>query len=175
MEGFKKRGVEVLLVADPVDEFWAAQVGEYQGKKFKSVTRGAADLSKIAVPDDKKDETKTDDADVTPLLALFRLALSDTVKDVRVSQRLTDSAVCLVADESDLDIHLERLLRAHKQIQTASKRILEINADHPMIRKLPAAVVKEAPGASLNDAELLLLDHNRRLVGGLLPDLPAFS
>ncbi|HEX9463472.1 MAG TPA: molecular chaperone HtpG [Alphaproteobacteria bacterium] len=175
IEGFKKRGVEVLLLADPVDEFWAAQVGEYQGKKFKSVTRGAADLSKIAVPDDKKDETKTDDADVTPLLALFRLALSDTVKDVRVSQRLTDSAVCLVADESDLDIHLERLLRAHKQIQTASKRILEINADHPMIRKLAAAVGKEGSGETLNEAALLLLDQARLLEGEPLPDVPAFA
>jgi molecular chaperone HtpG len=175
LEGFKKRGLEVLLLTDPVDEFWAAQVGEYQGKKFKSVTRGAADLSKIAIPEDQKSEAKDDGADMSPLLALFRLALSDAVKDVRLSQRLTDSAVCLVADETDLDIHLERLLRAHKQINTASKRILEINADNPMIRKLAAAVGKEGSGDMLNEAAQLLLDQARLLEGEPLPDVPAFA
>ena len=175
LEGFKKRGLEVLLLTDPVDEFWAAQVGEYQGKKFKSVTRGAADLSKIAIPEDQKSVAKDDGADMSPLLALFRLALSDAVKDVRLSQRLTDSAVCLVADETDLDIHLERLLRAHKQINTASKRILEINADNPMIRKLAAAVGKEGSGDMLNEAAQLLLDQARLLEGEPLPDVPAFA
>ena len=174
LEGFKKRGIEVLLLADPVDEFWAAQVGAYDKKPFKSVTRGAADLSKLGTIDEKPPEAKNA-ADVAPLLAMFRLALSDAVKDVRVSQRLTDSAVCLVADDSDLDIHLERLLRAHKQINAASKRILEINADHPMIQKLAAAVGKDGATETINEAAFLLLDQARLLEGEPLPDVAAFA
>jgi len=106
---------------------------------------------------------------------MFRLALSDAVKDVRVSERLTDSAVCLVADDSDLDIHLERLLRAHKQINTASKRILEVNAGHPVIRKLAAAVGKEQSTELVNEAAFLLLDQARLLEGEPLPDVAAFA
>jgi molecular chaperone HtpG len=176
LEGFKKRGIEVLLLTDPVDEFWVAQVGNYQDKTFKSVTRGAADLSKVAAADDKSDEqTPKDETDVAPLLAMFRLALQESVKDVRVSERLTDSAVCLVADDSDLDIHLERLLRQHKQVNTASKRILEINADHPMIRRLAAAVGNADTGELINEAAFLLLDQARLLEGEPLPDVPAFA
>ncbi len=175
IEGYKKRGIEVLLFTDPVDEFWVAQVGEFQKKKFKSVTRGGADLSKIPLPDgDKKDQPEPD-ADVAPLLALFRLTLQDAVKDVRVSQRLTDSPVCLVADESDIDIHFERILRAHKQINEASKRILEINAGHPVIRKLAADVAQAGANERLNDAAFLLLDQARLLEGEPLPDAAAFA
>jgi len=175
LEGFKKRGIEVLLLADPVDEFWAAQVGAYDKKPFKSVTRGAADLSKLGSIEEKPESAPKDDTDVAPLLAMFRLTLSDAVKDVRVSQRLTDSAVCLVADDSDLDIHLERLLRAHKQINAASKRILEVNADHPVIRKLAAAVGKDQSMETINDAAFLLLDQARLLEGEPLPDVSAFA
>ncbi len=176
LEGFKTRGVEVLLLADPVDEFWVAQVGGYQGKAFKSVTRGAADLSKITAADKKEEEAKPkDDTDLAPLLAVFRLALSDAVKDVRASERLTDSPVCLVADDSDLDIHLERMLRQHKQINQASKRILEINPTHPLVKRLASAVGKEGAVEAINEAAFLLLDQARLLEGEPLPDVPAFA
>jgi molecular chaperone HtpG len=169
--------VEVLLLADPVDEFWIAQVGGYQGKAFKSVTRGAADLSKIGAADkDKPDEAKPkDDTDLAPLLAMFRLALTEAVKDVRASERLTDSPVCLVADDTDLDIHLERMLRQHKQINQASKRILEINPTHPLVKRLVAAVGKEGSVEAINEAAFLLLDQARLLEGEPLPDVPAFA
>jgi molecular chaperone HtpG len=175
LEGFKTRGVEVLLLADPVDEFWVAQVGGYQGKGFKSVTRGAADLSKLAAADKTEESKPKDDTDLAPLLAMFRLALSDAVKDVRASERLTDSPVCLVADDSDLDIHLERMLRQHKQINQASKRILEINPTHPLIKRLVAAVGKEGAVEAINEAAFLLLDQARLLEGEPLPDVPAFA
>jgi molecular chaperone HtpG len=106
---------------------------------------------------------------------MFRLALQDAVKDVRLSQRLTDSPVCLVADESDIDIHLERILRQHKQINTASKRILEINGDHPVIRQLAAAVGKDGAVERINEAALLLLDQARLLEGEPVPDMTAFA
>jgi len=175
LEGFKTRGVEVLLLADPVDEFWVAQVGGYQGKGFKSVTRGAADLSKLAAADKTEEPKPKDGPDLAPLLAMFRLALSDAVKDVRASERLTDSPVCLVADDSDLDIHLERMLRQHKQINQASKRILEVNPTHPLVRRLIAAVGKEGAVEAINEAAFLLLDQARLLEGEPLPDVPAFA
>jgi molecular chaperone HtpG len=175
LEGFKKRGLEVLLLADPVDEFWVAQADAYKSKKFKSVTRGGADLSNIPAPDDAKPDAAKDGPDTAPLLAMFRLALQDSVKDVRLSQRLTDSPVCLVADESDIDIHLERILRQHKQINTASKRILEINGDHPVIRQLAASVGKDGAVERINEAALLLLDQARLLEGEPVPDMTAFA
>jgi molecular chaperone HtpG len=177
LEGFVKRGVEVLLLTDPIDEFWINAVGAYQGKPFKSVTRGAADLSKIPAGDGaEKDEPAAEpSADINALVALFRLSLQDAVKDVRVSQRLTDSAVCLVADEKDIDIHLERLLRQHKQLDQESKRILEINPGHALIKALAAEVPKPGAADRLGDIARLLLDQARIAEGDKLPDPAAFA
>ena len=145
LEGFKAKGVEVLLMTDPVDEFWLSHVGAFQEKAFKSATRGGADLAKIAKAKDAEKDTAEDDADkgddktATPgmdqLIAAFKVALGDKVKDVRPSERLTDSAVCLVADDGDMDINLERLLKQHKQLdgRNLSPRILELNPDHALI------------------------------------------
>jgi molecular chaperone HtpG len=181
LEGFAKKGVEVLLLSDPVDEFWIAQTDEFEGKKFKSVTRGGADLDKIADVD-KKDEAKTESApapDAAALIALFRLALGEQVKDVRASQRLAESAVCLVADDSDLDIHLERMLRQHKQFSGATKRILEINPEHAAIKALNAALAKAgddtAVQARLSEAAKLLYDQARIVEGDKLDDPAAFA
>jgi len=182
LEGFRKRGVEVLLMTDPVDEFWIGRVGKVQGKELRSVTRGAADLSKIKTPagDAAAEPDKpADGPDAAPLIALFRLALEGEVKDVRASDRLTDSAVCLVADESDIDIHLERLLRQHKQLEMASKRILEINPAHPLMRKLAAdlaqAGTEPAVQSRLDEIARLLLDQARIVEGERPADPAAFA
>ena len=108
LEGYAARGVEVLLLTDPVDEFWVPAMGSYRDKPFKSVTRGAADLDAIEPkPADETVETEpaaaTSEEGVDSVLALFKMTLKDQVKDVRVSARLTDSPVCLVADEGALD------------------------------------------------------------------------
>src|SRR3546814_6975670 len=146
LEGFRARGIEVLLLTDPIDEFWVQTVGLYDGKPFRSVTRGGADLSKIkreAAEDAAAD--KTDDATpaagIDDLIALLKLTLGDAVKEVRASDRLTDSAVCLVADEGDLDMHLERLLKQHKQLDQTFPRILELNPKHKLIRQIGRAHV----------------------------------
>ncbi len=134
LEGYRAKGIEVLLLTDGVDEFWVPAVGDYDGKSFKSVTRGGADLDAIkgdATADEKKPEPAA--AGIDNLIALMKLALKDAVKDVRVSQRLTDSAVCLVADDGDMDMHLERLLQQHKRIDALAPRVLEINGSHPVI------------------------------------------
>jgi molecular chaperone HtpG len=194
LEGFAAKGVEVLLMCDPVDEFWLPVVREYQGKAFKSVTRGGAELDKIA--DAAKDgdaAAEGEDGDAAgpgtdALIAFVKLALKDEVKDVRASERLTDSPVCLVADEGDMDMHLERLLKQHKQIDQASRRILEINPRHALIRRLAAELATRGAGAPdgppdgndgdappLEEAAWLLLDQARILEGEPLPDPSAFA
>ena len=109
------------------------------------------------------------------LIALLKLSLGDAVKDVRASNRLTDSAVCLVADEGDMDMHLERLLRAHRQLNTDSKRILEINPTHALIARLAELAGKDGAAATLGDCAWLLLDQARILEGEPLPDPTAFA
>ncbi len=175
LEGFRAKGVEVLLLTDPVDEFWMPTVGQYKDKPFKSVTRGGADLGKIQGDDkDKAQEEKPADDKVGSLIALFKLTLGDAVKDVRPSERLTDSPVCLVADETDMDMHLERLLKMHKQLKTdETKRILELNPTHPLIKRLT-----DRAGASdkdMGEMAWLLLDQARIVEGETLPDPAAFA
>ncbi len=178
LEGFKARGIEVLLMTDPVDEFWLPAVGSYQEKPFKSVTRGGADLDKIkkndAELDKKKDKKPT--AGLDELVAALKIALGDAVKDVTVSERLTDSPVCLFSGEGDMDIHLERMLKQHKQLDRVTARIMEINPDHRLITKL-AATVKDSKGGAdvIADAAFLLLDQARIVEGEAIPDPAEFA
>ena len=114
------------------------------------------------------------------LVALFRLTLKEAVKDVRASERLTDSAVCLVADEGDMDIHLERMLKQHKQLAQSFKRVLEINPQHPLVMGLAKRVGEKSNGSGdksedLAEAAWLLLDQARIVGGEALPDPAAFS
>jgi len=176
LEGFRARGIEVLLFTDPVDEFWVTAIGTYKEKPFKSATRGAVDLDKIAPADQKAPAEKPEPpAKLASLIAIFKLALGDAVKDVRSSERLTDSAVCLVADEGDLDIHLERLLKQHRQLDSAAKRILEVNPMHPLIARLAASVGESGASEQLSEFAWLLLDQARIVEGEQLPDPSAFA
>ncbi len=179
LEGFRAREVEVLLLTDPIDDFWLSAIGQYADKPFRSVTRGGADLEKIkAAPEDQKAEEKAPDAPgLDRLVAAIKLALGDSVKDVRTSSRLTESAVCLVADEGDIDMRLERLLRQHKQLgmADATPRVLEINPRHPLIQCLAGRAADNADGGELDDAAHLLLDQARIIEGEALPDPVAFA
>ncbi|MGH7034863.1 MAG: molecular chaperone HtpG [Stellaceae bacterium] len=175
LEGFRARGIEVLYLTDPVDEFWVSGIGAYKKKEFKSVTRGAADLDKIAAADKKDGADDKPESDVAALIAVLKLALGDAVKDVRASKRLTDSAVCLIADEHDMDIHLERLLRQHRQATADSKRILEINPKHALIAQLLKLAGKDGAADALGDFAWILLDQARILEGEPLPDPAAFA
>ncbi len=176
LEGFRARGIEVLLMTDPVDEFWIPAVGTYAGTAFKSATRAGADLADIAVEDGADgDEEAVDQGRIDSVIAMFKLALKDEIKDVRVSDRLTDSAACLVAEEGDLDINLERLLKQHGQLDTGFKRILEINPRHALVRSLADAVGKGATSGRLSDTAWLVLDQARIMEGEKLSDPAAFS
>ncbi|MBI4182459.1 MAG: molecular chaperone HtpG [Proteobacteria bacterium] len=184
LEGFAAKGVEVLLLTDPIDEFWPEAVGRFAGKPFKSITRGAADLARIKAPEGKE-ETKGEGAreaalrpEVDALLKALRKTLGEAVKDVRVSERLTASAVCLVADEGEIDIRLERMLRQHRQIKGRLARILEINPGHALIRRLCELAKADGGGAAgglVAEAAWLLLDQARIVEGEPVADAPAFA
>jgi len=175
LEGFRARGVEVLLLTDPIDEFWMPAIGSYKEKPFKSATRGGVDLDKIEAPEEQPQEKPAPPAKLASLIAIFKLALGDAVKDVRGSDRLTDSAVCLVADEGDMDMHLERLLKQHRQLDSAAKRILELNPRHKLIERLAATVGETGASDQLSEFAWLLLDQARIVEGEQLPDPPAFA
>jgi molecular chaperone HtpG len=175
LEGFRARGVEVLLMTDPIDEFWVSAIGAYKEKPFKSATRGGVDLDRITPAEEREENEPEPPAKLASLIAIFKLALGDAVKDVRSSERLTDSAVCLVADEGDMDMHLERLLKQHRQLDTASKRILELNPRHKLIERLAATVGDVGASDQLSEFAWLLLDQARIVEGEQLPDPPAFA
>jgi len=177
LEGFKAKGVEVLYMTDPVDEFWLPSIGEFDGKQFKSVTRAGSDLSEIKAAPDAEDKSKdkkeaADEGEMTSFITAVKEALGETVADVKSTDRLTSSAVCLVADENGMDMNLERLLKQHKQLEQASARIMEVNPTHGLIKSM-AKAVKE--GADITDASLLLLDQARILEGEALPDPTGFA
>ena len=178
LEGFRSREVEVLMLSDPVDEFWIPMVGTFEEKPFKSATQGGADFDDIKSAEEDSDakEEKAEEApqeDISRLIAAMKLALGEEIKDVRNSARLTESAVCLVADEGDMDMNLERLLKAHQQIDTRAPRILEINPNHTLIKGL--AMRAKADSGSIDDAAHLLLDQARILEGETLSDPAAFA
>ncbi|MCF8473320.1 MAG: molecular chaperone HtpG [Emcibacter sp.] len=176
LEGFKAKGIEVLFLTDAVDDFWLQMVPSYGDKKFKSVTRGTADLDEKADDADKKEK---DDKKKTPameaLIGVLKTNLEGAVKDVRLSHRLTDSAVCLVADEGDMDIHLQRILQQHQQLDQSTLRVLEINADHALIKTIAEAAMKDGSIDALKDASSLLLDQARIMEGELPEDPVAFA
>jgi molecular chaperone HtpG len=159
LEGYKARDIDVLLFTDPVDSFWVRTAMDFDGKPFKSISQGAADLDLIPVKDAPPNDDKAEAATAS-LIEAMKQALGDKVKDVRNSKRLTDSAVCLVAD-SDLDRNLEKLLSRQKDSGVnVSAPVLEINPTHPLI----IALEKVAP-SEIGDAAQLLLDQAHVLEG----------
>jgi molecular chaperone HtpG len=175
LEGFRARDVEVLLLTDPVDSFWVRTALGFEGKPFKSVTQGAADLDAIKLKDEAKTEAG-DDAATGALIALMKQTLGDAVKDVRKSARLTDSAVCLVADAMGLDRTLEKLLAKQKANGVpVSAPILEINPGHALIGLLAKAAKTKGATPELEDSARLLFDQARILEGEPVDDPAAFA
>ena len=172
LEGFRARGIEVLLLPDQVDSFWVNGGIGLDGKPFKSVTQGAADLSLIPLPEGAPAPQAMASAEVSAFLVFVKETLGDAVSDVRASDRLTDSAVCLVASESGLDRQLERLLANAGQTPSASKPVLEINPGHAQI----ACLAGLPEGDALRvDAAHLLFDEARIVDGEQPLDPRAFG
>jgi len=173
LEGFRARGVEVLLLTDPVDSFWVTSGASFEGKAFKSVTQGAADLTLIPRIDAKEEPPSQTDEAVTNFVAFIKETLGEAVSDVRTSDRLPDSRVCLVAPETGLDRQLEKLLAGAGRLKVTAKPILEINPRHAIV--LALASLGEDDLAFKQDAAHLLFDEARVLEGERPADARMFS
>ncbi len=174
LEGYKSRNINVLILDDPVDSFWTSATPQFKEKSFKSVTKGLDDLSKI---DGKKKEDKSKDKkSVDPLVVVLKEQLKDKVKDVRISSRLTDSAVCLIGDENAMDPQLEKILQQHNQLnQEMSMKILEINPDHKLIKKLSKMAIKKDQITDIKRIALMLYEQSKILDGEKPSDPVNFS
>jgi molecular chaperone HtpG len=175
LEAFKAKSVEVLLLTDAIDEFWVPAVRSYKDKPFVSVTRGEVDLGAIAMAAGAEAKVEPVDPKIKSLIAVFKLALGDKVKDVRASARLTESPVCLVADRDDLDLHVERMLRQHQRVGTTAKRILEVNPDHALIGALAGRVHKGEAVEAIEEMAHILLDQALILEGEAPADGALFA
>jgi molecular chaperone HtpG len=167
LEQAAARGIEVLLLTDPVDAFWTSAPLDFDGKPLKSLSQGDIDFGLIPRIDDSKDET-TADTDEAATIAVIKAALGDRVADVRASQRLTSSASCLVAGSHGPDRELERLL-ARQNRGAGTRPILEINMRHPLV-----AAISGTPDAA-TDLSFLLLEQAQILDGELPEDPAAFA
>jgi molecular chaperone HtpG len=165
LEGFRARGIEVLLLTDPIDAFWPDRMDEFEGKPIRSVTQGAADLAKLPPVAAPAGEA----ADVTALLAALKTALGEAVAEVRATDRLVDSAVVLAAGTAGPDLQMQRLLRRAGRGAFAAPPVLEINPRHKLVVELAA---KAAAGTDVTEAAGLLFDL-ARIQDGDLPREPA--
>lgn len=180
IEGFKARGIEVLLFTDTIDDFWLQTVQDYEQKPFRSVTKGDVDLTKFgeAKGDDDKSK-KHENIEQTDshrrLLAIIQETLKEEIGEVRYSHRLTSSPACLVAGENEVDLRMERVLRIHQKYEAPSKRVLEINPDHALIIRMSELAKAGGTGNEMADAAHLLLDQARIIQGEPVPDPSDFA
>ncbi len=174
LEGFRARGVEVLLLSDPVDAFWVSTAAGFDGKPFKSVSQGAADIKSIALAEGAKAPPEAS-GEVATLIAFLKQTLEAEIADARASDRLTDSVACLVAPEFGPDRQLEKMLAAHGRLSERAKPILEINPTHPLTMSLAGKLRDGADKALIEDSAHLILDEARVLEGGQVEDPPAFA
>ncbi len=167
LEIFRKKGVEVLLLTDRVDEWMLSFLTEFEGKELASVAKGGLDLGKLEDEAEKKQHEETE-VQYKDLVEKMKTALVDKAKDVRVTFRLTDSPACLVADEHELSGNLMRMLKAAGQSAPDAKPILEINPDHPLVQRL------KYEDAKFGDWSHILFDQAMLAEGGALTDPAAF-
>jgi molecular chaperone HtpG len=167
LEVFRKKGIEVLLLSDRVDEWLVSNLTEFSGKQLQSVAKGGLDLGSLADEAEKEAQEKETDA-FQELIDKLKQSLSDQVKDVRVTYRLTESPACLVADTYDMGGNLERLLKSAGQKVQHTKPILEINPQHPMVQRL------KTEAENFDDWSHILFDQALLAEGGQLEDPAAF-
>jgi len=173
LELFRKKGIEVLLMSDRVDEWMMAYFTEFDGKHFKSVAKGDIDLSAISKEDAaEKDDAESAEAHIldADLLKKIEESLGDHVSAVRSSQRLTDSASCLVLGDQEMALHLQRLLEQAGQDVPDSRPVLELNPAHPLVEKLKG----EQDGTRFADLSLVLFEQALLSEGGSLDDPASF-
>ena len=175
LEAFKAKGYEVLLFSDPIDELWLERAPRFKDKPLVSIGRGEV---KLGTEDERKKEAESleqKSKEYGDLLACLRVHLQDEVKEVRLSNRLTSSPVCLVADEHDLSPRVQKMLEQLGQEAPKTKRILEINATHPLVTKLQSIFHESKDDPRLKLYADLLLGQAHLAESGELPDPVAFS
>ncbi|WP_410543575.1 molecular chaperone HtpG [Wolbachia endosymbiont of Dipetalonema caudispina] len=159
LEGFVSKGLEVILLIDPVDDFWTSVIHDYKNQKFKSVTRADVDLEKFSLrekdKDNKSDEIKNE-TNTESILQYFTKVLGNSVKSIKISKKLTDSPVCLAVDEGTMDLRMERFLREQKQLNYRTPKVLEINTKHPIIKNIAKSHAKNGENQILEDMIHLL-------------------
>ncbi len=168
LEIFRKKGIEVLLLWDRVDEWMLSHLNEFEGKALTSVAKGGLDLADLADDEEKKKQTEVADA-LKPLVGRLTEALKDQVKEVRVSTRLVDSPACVVVDENEMSPHLQRMLQAAGQAAPTVLPILEINPDHALIKR-----IEQSSDEQFADWSSVLLDQAFLADGSQLADPVGF-
>jgi molecular chaperone HtpG len=168
LEIFRKKGIEVLLLTDRVDEWGVSHLTEFDGKPLQSVSKGDLDLGKLA--DEEKKEQEKEAGEYKDLVEKIRKTLDARVKDVRLTFRLTSSPACLVSDQHDMSANLERMLKAAGQKVPGNKPVLEVNPHHPLVQRLKS----EADQARLSDWSHILFDQALLAEGGQLEDPAGF-
>lgn len=169
LEIFRKKGIEVLLMSDRVDEWLLGSLTEFEGKKLQSIAKGDLDLGKLESDTEKEIQKKIEEEAKT-LVEKIKQTLGDQVKDVRVTHRLTDSPACLVSDAQDLSGNLARMLKAAGQHAPETKPILEVNPTHKLVKRLE----NEAADAVFSDLAHVLFDQALLAEGGTLDDPASF-
>ena len=167
LEVFRKKGIEVLLLSDRIDEWFVTNLTEFEGKALQSVAKGGLDLGNLEDEAEKEEREKEASA-YQELTEKMKKALDEQVKDVRLTYRLTESPACLVADTHDMGGNLERLLKSAGQKIQHAKPILEINPHHPMVKRL------KTESDNFEDWSYILFDQALLAEGGQLEDPAAF-
>ncbi|MDB5570798.1 MAG: molecular chaperone HtpG [Hyphomicrobiales bacterium] len=176
LEGFRARGIEVLLLSDPVDAFWVETAVGYDGKPFKSATRSDLDLSLIPLLDEAGSNADgQSSAEVAALIQRMKETIGADLADVRASSRLSESPACLVAPESGPDLRLRRLLAEHGKLDSESRRIMEVNPSHPLVVALSHRLGDPGSTEFVEDAIWLLYDEARMMDGENPADAGAFA
>jgi molecular chaperone HtpG len=168
LEVFRKKGVEVLYLIDPIDEWVVQSVTEFEGKKLVNVAKGDLDLGDLTKEEKKQSKEAT--GKLKKLMADLQEKQGERLKEVRVTARLSGSPCCLVADESDMGANMERILKMANQKIDAQKRILEINPEHPLIVRLNERFEKDASDSALGDWYGILVDQALLAEGSEIPD-----
>lgn len=169
LEIFRKKGIEVVLLSDRVDEWLVNHLTEFDGKQLQSVAKGGLDLGKLEDAEEKK-ELEKKEGDFKELVERVKKCLGETVKEVRITHRLTDSPACLVGDEHDMSATMARILKEAGQSVPGAMRILELNPGHPLVARLR----KETNDERFNDLSRILYDQAMLSEGGQLDDPPGF-
>lgn len=177
LEGFTKRGIEVLLLTDHVDDFWTNVTQKYGEIPFRSAVKAGADLDKFEAEGENKEEAKQAEAseETAALIEAMKKLYGTAVRDVRTTRKLSETPICLSVREGDMDMRMERFLVENKQLPTRVPKIVEINPTHPVIQSLAGRIHGAGIKPDTEDALWLLLDQAMIAEGESVVDATGFA